>query len=130
MRAFKSGRLMLASLALVVGLTGCAAAGGSAGGGGGGGGNPNRLTADELVPVVQLDAYQAIQRLRARWLQARGGNMANVYVDGAERPGGLDALRGLPVADIERMQYMSANEATTRFGTGNAGGVIMITTKR
>ena len=112
---------------LVVGLAGCASSGG---GGGGGGGGPNRLTNEALQPVIQLDAYQAIQRLRARWLQPRGGNTPSVFVDNAERPGGLDALRGLPVADIQEMRYMSANEATTRFGTGHTGGAIMITTRR
>jgi len=128
MRAFKSKRLVLAAFALTIGLAGCASAGG--GGGGGGGGSPSRLRAVDLEPVIQLDAFQAIQRLRARWLQSRSGTFAKVYVDGAERPGGLDSLNGMPVADISDMRYLSANEATTRFGTGNSGGAILITTKR
>jgi hypothetical protein len=51
-------------------------------------------------------------------------------VDGAERQGGLQVLRGLPVADIEEMLYMSASEATTRYGTGHPNGLILIMTKR
>ena len=127
MRARTSRRLLVASFALAIGLAGCASGGG---GGGGGGGNPNVLTNEALQPVITLDAFQAIQRLRTRWLQARGGNFANVFVDGSERQGGLQALRGLPVADVEEMRYLSANEATTRYGTGHNGGIIMLTTKR
>ena len=128
MRAITSRRLLIASFALAIGLAGCASGGG--GGGGGGGGNPNRLTNEALQPVITLDAYQAIQRLRNRWLQARGGNFANTFVDGGQRQGGLQALRGIPVADIEEIRYLSANEATTRYGTGHNGGIILITTKR
>jgi hypothetical protein len=68
--------------------------------------------------------------MRPRWLQSRGGNSANVFVDGSERQGGLQVLRGLPVADIEEMLYMSASEATTRYGTGHPNGLILIMTKR
>jgi len=128
MRAFKSKRLVLAAFALTIGLAGCASGGG--GSSGGGGGSPSRLRAVDLEPVVQLDAFQAIQRLRSRWLQPRAGTLPNIFVDGAERPGGLDALNGMPVADISDIRYLSASEATTRFGTGNSGGAILITTKR
>ena len=127
MRAITSKRLLIASFALAIGLAGCASGGG---GGGGGGGNPNQLTNEALQAVIGSDAYQAIQRLRPRWLQSRGGNSANVFVDGQERPGGLEVLRGFPVADIDEMLYMSASEATTRYGTGHPNGLIVIMTKR
>ena len=128
MRAITSKRLLIASFALAIGLAGCAS--GGSGGGGGGGGNPNQLTNEALQAVIGSDAYQAIQRLRPRWLQSRGGNSANVFVDGQERPGGLEVLRGFPVADIDEMLYMSASEATTRYGTGHPNGLIVIMTKR
>lgn len=115
------------ALALVVGVAGCASGGG---GSGGGGGSPNRLTADDLQPVVQLNAYQAIQRLRGRWLQARGGMYATVFVDGTQRFGGLEALRSIMTADVEEMRYLSSSDATTRYGTGHEGGAILLTTKR
>ena len=128
MRAITSKRLLIASFALAIGLAGCAS--GGSGGGGGGGGNPNQLTNEALQAAIGSDAYQAIQRLRPRWLQSRGGNSANVFVDGQERPGGLEVLRGFPVADIDEMLYMSASEATTRYGTGHPNGLIVIMTKR
>jgi len=126
-------RLMVASFALAIGLTGCASGGGGGGGDGtgvSGTGGPNRINAQGLETVVQLDAYQAIQRLRPRWLQSRGTIFANVFIDGSERQGGLEALKGLPVADIGEMRFLSASDATTRYGTGHEGGVILISSKR
>lgn len=118
--------IITASLVLALGLTACA----SGGGGGGGGSGPNQLAAEDLVDVQQLDAYQAIQRLRSRWLRGRGGQTPNVIVDGAARPGGLDALSDIRVSDVEEMRFLSANDASLRYGTGNSGGAIVITTKR
>ena len=125
-------RLMVASFALAIGLAGCASGGGGDGGGTGvsGTGGPNRINAAGLETVVQLDAYQAIQRLRPRWLQSRGTIFANVFIDGSERQGGLEALKGLPVADISDIRFLSASDATTRYGTGHEGGVILIASKR
>ncbi len=127
MRVLQTRNLLVLAFGLAVGLAGCASGGGS---GGSRGGGPNRLTASDLEPVQQLDAYQAIQRLRPRWLRTRGGNYAAVFVDGTERPGGLDVLRSIRVAEVEEMRYMSSTDATTRYGTGYDGGVILITTKR
>ena len=119
--------VLTASFALALGLAGCASGGGA---GGGGGSGPNRLTAEDLVDVQQLDAYQAIQRLRSRWLRGRGGQTPNVIVDGSARPGGLDALATIRTSDVEEIQFLSANDASLRYGTGNSGGAIVITTKR
>ena len=127
MRTTSARRAVLATFALAIGLAGCGA---GAGGGGGGGGSGNRITNAELADLQQLDAYQAIQRLRPTWLRQRGSQLPNVYVDGARRTGGLDELASLRVSDIEEMRYLSGNDATTRFGTGNDGGAIMVTTRR
>lgn len=123
----KSKALLVTAFALAMGVTGCASAGG---GGGSGGGGPNRITLAELEGLEQFDAYATIQRLRPRWLQSRGGGDPVVHVDGARRMGGLGELRGIRAADIQQMEYLSANDASTRFGTGYQGGAILVTTKR
>ena len=118
----------IAALAAALALVGCASSGGQ--GGSGTGGNANLLTAADLQDVQQLDANAAIQRLRPRWLRGRAGATPNVIVDGAARPEGIDALSTIRVSDVEEMRFMNSNDATLRYGTGNSGGAIIITTKR
>ena len=118
----------LATLALTLGLAACASAGGQSGGGTGG--DPNLLAADDLTDVQQLDANAAIQRLRPRWLRGRAGSQPNVIVDGAARSEGISALATIRVSEVEEMRFMNSNDATLRYGTGNTGGAIIITTKR
>ena len=129
MRVLSSRRLMVASFALMIGLAGCAT-GGSGGGGGGGGGSGNRLTAEDLVDVQELDLFEAIRQLRGRWLNSRGRGTPEVVVDGAPRQSGIDELRSLRVSDVQEVRYMSASDATTRFGTGYEAGAILVTTRR
>ena len=133
MRPFSSRRTIVASFALAIGLAGCAS--GSGGGEGGdaaaaASGGANRIVLTELADIQQMDAYQAIQRLRANWLRSRSGSDPAVYVDGARRMGGLDDLRSIRVGDVEEMRYLNSADATNRFGTGNDGGAILIITKR
>ncbi len=126
MRSHSSRRLTLAAFALVIGLAGCA----SGGGGSGGGGRANLLTVADMSEVQQLSVYQAIQRLRPRWLRQRSNRLPNVYIDGSRRTGGLDDLRSMRTSEVQEMQYLSGSDATTRFGTGNDGGAILVTTRR
>lgn len=119
-------RAFIATFALTIGVAGCA----SGGGGGGGGGSANRLTQENLADVQQLDAYQAIQRLRPQWLRSRGGNDPQIVTDGMRQPGGLESLRQYRVSEIQELRYMSASEATNRFGTGFDGGAILVSTRR
>ena len=101
-----------------------------------GGRQRNLITVEELEPFQQLTAYDAIQQLRPRWLQARGAmnirNPGQVYprvaVDGVSR-GEMDQLRTISVHMIEEIRFLSSADATTRYGTGYAGGVIEITTR-
>ena len=126
MRPHASRQLTLASFALAMALAGCA----SAGGGSSSGGNPNRIVAEELMELQQLDAYQAIQRLRSRWLTSRGGSTPALFVNGARRGGGLSDLRSIRASDVAEMEFLSASDATTRYGTNMDGGAILVTLKR
>ena len=48
---------------------------------------------------------------------------------GARMGDAQDALRSLSVADIQEMQYLSAADATMRFGTNFVGGAIVVTSR-
>ena len=122
---------MVASFALMIGLAGCASGSGGGGGGGGGGGRSlNRLTADDLVGQQGADLLTAISQLRGRWLNARGGGSPGVHVDDRRSMGGLSDLRTISVSDVQEVEYLSASDATSRFGMGYQGGAILVTTRR
>jgi hypothetical protein len=53
---------------------------------------------------------------------------AVVYVDGTKY-GDLESLRNVSAEHIFRIDYLSASDATTRYGTDHVGGAILITTK-
>jgi hypothetical protein len=82
------------------------------------------------------NAYEVVQRLRPGWLRTRGrisiqyptAQNPVVYVDNI-RFGSPNSLRQVSVDAIEEIRYMGASEATTRFGTGHAGGVILVRTR-
>lgn len=120
-------------LAAVLLSAGCASSGGS--------GGPNRsrdlITQDELMEVPHSSVYEAVRALRPRWLQARAGatfssptqQTAMVYIDGQLR-GGLEEMWNLLPTEVDEIRFMSASDATTRFGTNHVGGAIVITTRR
>jgi hypothetical protein len=128
--ALSPGRLVLTSCALLaLAAAGCASSGTT----GSRGGDPDVLTAEDLQTVQDLSAYDAVRRLRPAWMRARGAGTARatpiVYVDGMRR-GSLDELSSVRASEIQEIRYLSASEATTRFGTNNTGGAIVVTTRR
>ncbi|HSJ24514.1 MAG TPA: TonB-dependent receptor plug domain-containing protein [Longimicrobiales bacterium] len=96
----------------------------------------NVITAEEMTTLENVSAYEAVQRLRPHMLQARGATSLSdpsasyplVYVDGMRR-GGIAELRGIPSSLVERIEFISPADATTRWGTGHVGGVIAVTTR-
>ena len=94
------------------------------------------ITRSELEQVLSESAYNAIEQLRPSWLFHRriptptNPNPApTAYVDRA-RLRGLDELYTIPVEDVERIQFLTASDATTLFGTGHLWGAIVVTTRR
>lgn len=95
------------------------------------------ITREDVMETTAQDAWDVVSRLQPRWLQSRGrvsiqsesAGEPLVYVDGM-RFGRVNALRQIHVDAIEEIRRISAADATTRFGTGHAGGVIMVTTRR
>ncbi len=99
-------------------------------------GNSRLIVRAQLEEFAGRSAWDAVEILNRSWLRAlRGGSIsagpayARIVVDGIPR-GELDELRSVNTNDIETMRYLSATDATTRYGTGYFGGVIEVTTRR
>jgi hypothetical protein len=128
----RATRLATALTALAAGF-GCASSGTS---GEDGGASGNVVTRAEMLESSETDVYTALQRLRPRWLRARGqasfsgSTVVMLFVDGSPR-GDVTNLRGLPINDIRDITYLSASEAAFQFGTmaGN-GGALAVRTAR
>jgi outer membrane receptor for ferrienterochelin and colicin len=94
------------------------------------------ITQDEIAHTHAANAWEVIHDLRANFLSLRGETSflatsspyPTVYVDGM-RFGTVDALRGIPADQIASIRLLRAWDAMTRYGNGNMGGVIAITTR-
>lgn len=79
-------------------------------------------------------AWSAIQMLRPEFLRVRAPATPTtgappaplVVIDGFADE--ITTLRLLPAADVATIRHLSAPEATLRYGTGAAGGAILVTT--
>lgn len=113
-------------------LPACAGSGSS-----GARGPQNVITFEQIADIPASDAYDVVQTLRPRWLRSRGAvslqepgaGFPVVYV-GATRFGDLESLRQISASSVEELRLLSAADATTRYGTGHAGGVILVTFRR
>jgi hypothetical protein len=115
-----------ARLLIVLALAACAGSGRS-----GPPRDPNVITLQELNEVSDRSAFDAIERLRPRWLTVRGrnGSLPGVIWDG--RPNyRIEVLRSMPLEQIKEMAFVSAIDATTMYGTGYSGGAIQVTSRR
>jgi hypothetical protein len=52
-----------------------------------------------------------------------------VFRDGV-RLGGLEYLDDMDMLDVWEFRYLSASDATNRYGTGYPGGIILVFTRR
>ncbi len=118
---------LLSLLAIVVIAGACASSGGSS--------RPRRdrnlITTADLAELTGLSsALQAIQQLRPAWLRARPRTgLPTVYRNNSrwgENPG---ALRNISIANVREIRFLSATDATIRWGTNVSGTVILITTR-
>ncbi len=87
----------------------------------------NVITVEELSGMMDQNAYDAIRRLRPQWLTTRGSAIV-VFVE-STRAGAVDYLRTIALTDVAELRYISASDATTRFGTGYPGGVVQVRMK-
>src|SRR3990170_2774827 len=88
--------------------------------------NTNVLTAEEIATSQSTTAYDAIRHLRPTFLRTRGPQnfepgggvqTAHVFLDG-QRYGDIETLKTMPVSTIREIRYLSASDATTKYGTG------------
>ena len=104
-------------------------------GGGGGGGNPDLITRAQIEESPVTTAFDLVERVRPRWLRPRTQASFSspeptypvVYMDG-RRFGEVGSLHQISTTSVDRIEFIDALDATTRFGTGHAGGVIHVHT--
>ncbi len=100
--------------------------------------DPQLITEEEVEASRAPTAYEVIQKLRPNFLSYRGETSFDrsksqpyptVYVDG-QQYGSIGSLRNLPASQVSSIRLYRSWEATTKFGTGNMGGVIAIATRQ
>ena len=110
---------------------------------------PQTLNLHELArPEIEAEAarfataYDMVRTLRPTMLTTRGLTRAaqsrsamwesstetKVYLDGL-RYGGVESLRTISAVDVVEVRWLSAVDATIRYGTGNAAGAIAVTSR-
>ena len=95
------------------------------------------LTTKDLLDTRAANVYDAVRRLRPRWLRARGMGrsrpgyepVVKVYME-SQFMGEVGVLRTLEPDAVEQIRFFNASEATTRFGTDHEGGVIVLVRRR
>jgi hypothetical protein len=132
-------RLQLAGLSMALALAaGCASSGGSSGPS-----TPpdrvqesrqsNLITRAELEKSGASTALQAIRQLRPAMLRVtgavtmRGTDPGVVVYSNGTKFGGVDMLEQIVASDVKQIEWLSASDATQRFGTGHPHGAILIT---
>ena len=99
--------------------------------------NSQLITEDEIDASRGANALEVIQKLRANFLTYRGETSLKakstpyptVYLDDQEF-GPIATLRTIPAAQITSIRLLRSWEATTKYGMGNLGGVIAISTRQ
>lgn len=99
-------------------------------------GNASLILGAEVATSGASDALQAIRILRPSMLRGRTGSGNDqsgtadmvVYVDGV-RLGGPQQLVSVAAMNVKEIRWLSASDATTRFGTGHPFGAILVQTK-
>jgi hypothetical protein len=134
----------LAALVLAGASAGCATVGGA-----GSAQAQDTITPDEIAQTRNAsNAYDLVLQVRPLWLQVRGGistagtsrtssssgghdapadaDLPVVYVNG-QRFGNAERLREIDISQVRQVQFLSAAEATTKYGQGHQRGVIELT---
>ena len=94
------------------------------------------ITAEEIEASQVANAYDAIKKLRANFLNYRGRTSLQgtsspdpfVYLDD-QAYGPISALRSIPANQIETIRLYRVWEAQTKYGQGLMGGVIAVNTR-
>lgn len=99
------------------------------------------IVREELKKTSASNAYDAVRLLRPHWITmgrlrspterefAGEAGVIVAYVDGT-RYGTIDALQQLSLDGVEAIEYFTAVEATSQFGTGHPAGAISVRMSR
>jgi hypothetical protein len=99
------------------------------------------ITESEIVARASeaSNALQIVQKLRPQMLRSRGrvspndtsgeASLPKVIVDDVAY-GTIESLANLNASQVREIKYMNAADATTKWGTGYMGGVIIVVTKK
>ena len=98
--------------------------------------NPSVLSRTEWSGKNVSTAFEAIEQLRPQFFRSRGETsillrfetQTSVYLDNI-RLGGLETLRDVPISGIQSIRYLSASEATNRWGANQTGGAIQLVSR-
>lgn len=92
--------------------------------------SPYLLTAGEISRVHVSSAYEAVEMLKPSFLVGmRGQSMRAVYLNGSRLLGGLENLRMIEASTVRQIVFLNGIDATTRFGSGNRAGAILVSTQ-
>jgi len=138
----RKGMLVLTA---VIALTACSSGGASTGGTTSSTtvrrGGSNLITPEEITAAGagMESAFDIVQRLRPAMLRSRTSSFGSdnqgqqvpviVYSDDV-RLGTVENLRTIPAMQVREIRYISATDATQRWGTGHSSGAIQVVTKR
>jgi hypothetical protein len=98
----------------------------------------NVITYEEIraARTPGSNAWDLIAQARPTFLRSRGATSfrdptpvrAVIYLDGILY-GKLESLRSLNIEEIREIEFITAGDATTRFGSDHLGGAILIRTR-
>ena len=101
-----------------------------------GGAQANVITAPEISRSRAANAYDAIRRVRPEMLRNRdsGGLLffqprSPAVAVNDSLAGGLEVLRGMPIGEVARIEYVSAREAAGRHGSEFRDGILLVATR-
>lgn len=91
----------------------------------------NVITSEQIGEFLTIQpaasAHDMIRQFRPNWLSRRYTNSQIWVYEGAMRVGAANQyLRGVSASDVARIEYLSANAATARFGIGHEEGAIIL----
>jgi len=84
------------------------------------------ITQGEIQEAIAGDAFDAVQRLRPRWLRPRMGESTPMVYMRNQRYGGIEWLRMIRCENVYEIRYVNARDATTRWGMGHSAAVIEV----
>jgi hypothetical protein len=109
-------------------------------------GSSTLITSEEIAALGAgaENAFDIVQKLRPSMMRARASTFGTPRADGSQggesinvvayvdeiRLGEVGNLRTVPATQILEIRYISATDATQRWGTGHGSGAIQVITKK